>query len=349
MAAPLADPHSNISNVYIIPVSILLAIALILCVLRLWARATRTKRLYLDDWLIVVAEPLSIINAALAYAAIAHGWGRPMATVSPSDYTSTMKLQFAVQTTWLFTLCLVRLSVACALLRFGRDLLWRITLYFIMGLQVLISSSYVVIQFGQCRPVSANWEFVVNVKCWNVDAIIDYGWAIAAIYIAMDLTLSLLPIKLIRTLNRSRSEKFLISLLMALGLMATAVACAKMTTFTTFGSGDPLQATIAPSMYAKLEEIVGIIATSLPPLKAPIESILKKAGILKEHHLSQPSFVNTAASMQEMPCPVVQPSSSEGSLPVLKDEVQVDSLGIKPSSASSARHTNREKTTWEAV
>jgi hypothetical protein len=90
-----------------------------------------------------------------------------------------MKLQFAVQTTWLFTLCFVRLSVACSLLRFGTDLWWKWTLYALMSIQVLISSSYVVIQFGQCKPVSANWEFVEHVSCWDVQKIVNYGWAVA--------------------------------------------------------------------------------------------------------------------------------------------------------------------------
>lgn len=335
--AVAAKPGSNIAYQYIIPVSILIVIAFVVFVLRIWTRLTRTRKLYLDDWLIILAEPLSITNACLAYAAIGYGWGKPLATVSAEDYTKTMKLQFAVQTTWLFTLCFVRLSVACSLLRFGNTRWWNAILYLIMGSQVMISSSYVIIQFGQCRPVSANWEFVPDVKCWNIQAIIDYGWAIAAIYIIMDLTLSLMPIHLIMTLHRSRSEKILISFLMALGLCATAVTCAKLTTFTSFGTGDPMQATIAPSMYAKVEEIVGIIASSLPCLKSPVENLLRKWGIFKEHHLSTPSFVNPAVSLPELQAHGVQRSSDEGSgsLPPLKDEVRVDSVGVKPSSSGS--------------
>ena len=90
-----------------------------------------------------------------------------------------MKLNFALQTVWIITFCLVRLSVACSLLRFGTDRAWRWPLYFIMGLQVLISSSYFVIQFAQCKPISANWDSVPGAVCWNLQPVIDYGWAIA--------------------------------------------------------------------------------------------------------------------------------------------------------------------------
>jgi hypothetical protein len=100
-------------------------------------------------------------------------------TVTPENFTKTMKMQFAVQTTWLFTLCFVRLSVSCSLLRFGTERWWKWTLYFMMAIQVLITSSYVVIQFGQCHPLASNWEMVESVQCWNIQAIINYGWAIA--------------------------------------------------------------------------------------------------------------------------------------------------------------------------
>lgn len=166
----------------------------------------------------------------------------------------------------------------------------------------------------------------------------------------MDLILSLMPIKLIRTLNRPRNEKILISFLMALGLLATGVACAKMTTFNSFGSGDPMQATIAPSMYAKLEEIVGIIASCLPCLKAPVQNVLKKMGVLRTRQMSRPSFVNTAVSLPGLQREG-QRSSSDGSFPSLKTDVRIDSVSVKPStSGSKDRDTSQERRAeWEAV
>lgn len=187
-------PYSNNSPTYLIPVSILGFIALVLVVLRIYTRLTRTRQLYIDDWLIIVAEvccpianrktyltirkPLSLANICIAAGAIAYGWGKPIAYVTPSDLMTSLKLQFAIQTTWIFTLCFVRLSVACSLLRFGTERWWNWTLYFLMGFQCLISASWVVIQFGQCTPVSANWESVPDVKCWPTKPIVDYGWAI---------------------------------------------------------------------------------------------------------------------------------------------------------------------------
>jgi hypothetical protein len=51
-----------------------------------------------------------------------------------------------------------------------------------------------------------------------------------ALMILFDLILALGPIKLIRTISRPLRKKLLISILMATGLLATAIACVKLTT-----------------------------------------------------------------------------------------------------------------------
>jgi hypothetical protein len=300
-----------------------------------------------------------LIGLSLAIASVAHGWGKPSTSFSPANLKETLRLQFALQTVWIITYGLVRLSVACSLLRYGFDKSWRWPLYFIMGLQITISSSYIVIQFAQCTPISSNWESISGAKCWNIKPIVNYSWAIAcmcsyevqelllmttAIYITTDLILSLMPIRLIRTLNRSTSEKILISMLMALGLLATAIACAKMTTFIKFGQGDPMQGTIMPSLWAKLEEQVGIIASSLPCLKNPAEILLRKLGLLKEHQLKRPSFV------ADLSLPVVPKGSheqdSDAGLGDKKD-IRVDSAAVGSTSNVSTQGYRGE--TWQVV
>ncbi|KAF2006698.1 hypothetical protein P154DRAFT_222962 [Amniculicola lignicola CBS 123094] len=337
------DVGSDMSPLYLGPVVSLAILALGLCIARVYTRVTRVKVLYIDDWLIIVGTFLSTVNVLLGCTAVGYGWGHTITTFTPEKRTIVLKLQFAVQTTWIFTLALVRCSVGCSLLRFGQEKWWRAVLYGLIGLQCCMSASWVIIQFGQCKPISYNWEMVADIQCWNLNAIIDWGWASSAIYVTMDLILALFPTKFIRSLTRSPSEKILISCLMALGLLATIICGLKMTTFGSFGKGDPMQGTIRPSMYAKIEEQIGIIASCLPALKGPVESLLKKYGILNEHMLTRPSFVDTVP-MGSLPKEHDQRSSGEISAPHLdKDDIRIDSVSVKPGSASSEPHL--EKTT----
>lgn len=139
----------------------------------------------------------------------------------------------------------------------------------------------------------------------------------------MDFTLALMPIQLIRTLNRPLREKILISCLMAMGLLATAIAIIKMTTFKGAFLGDPLSSTVIGSLWAKLEEQVGIIAACIPCLKGPAEKFLHRIGILANrlgHSVELPSFVvpksqnATPSSMGQMHANIDKTMSEEGDI-----------------------------------
>jgi hypothetical protein len=105
-----------------------------------------------------------------------------------------------------------------------------------------------------------------------------------------------MPVQLIRTLQRTLREKILISCLMAMGLLATAIAAYKMTLSQEANMGDLLLTTVKLSLWCKLEEQVGIIAACVPCLKAQIESLLRRVGVLKGRfstYISSFSFSET--------------------------------------------------------
>jgi hypothetical protein len=291
--------------------------------------------MYVDDWFIVVAMVLSLINFAFACAAFSYGWGHPISTVTPENRRASLIGQFGYVTVWMVTLCFVRLSIAASLLRFNKELLWRGILYGLMTLQVLISTGFVIMQFVQCKPVSAFWENIPSVKCWPVKPMLIYGWIIAGVYVAMDLTLALMPVRILLQLNRTRTEKILIGCLMATGLLATGIICAKMTTYPRFGKGDPMQESVEPCMYTKVEELVGIIASCLPTLKAPVERLLRSNGFLATRfHNTRPSFVRTTPV--DHGSPVVY-GHDQDKLPsqVRQEENSVDSYSLEPKSSNT--------------
>ena len=55
-----------------------------------------------------------------------------------------------------------------------------------------------------------------------------------------------------------------------------------MATFHTVYLGDPLSATVIPSLWAQLEELVGIFAVCPPRLKSPAERVLRRLGVLSD-------------------------------------------------------------------
>ncbi|KAL5326369.1 hypothetical protein ACEPPN_004053 [Leptodophora sp. 'Broadleaf-Isolate-01'] len=130
-----------------------------------------------------------------------------------------------------------------------------------------------------------------------------------------------MPVKLIRTLNRPLREKILIGCLMAMGLVATIIAGIKTKTFKNVYLGDPLSTTVDSSMWAKLEELVGIIAACMPCLKAPAEKLLRRAGILPDHQDSINAPLGTTVTQVGAlgPTQTVDVGSQQNILESLKD------------------------------
>lgn len=164
----------------------------------------------------------------------------------------------------------------------------------------------------------------------------------------MDLTLALMPIRLIRNLTRPLTEIILIGVLMATGLLATGVLCAKLSTYRTFGQGDPMQATVGPSMWTKVEELCGIIASCLPSLKEPGEKLLRRIGVLTTRlQNTLPSFVNShQISLQGLP----KDHTSGGEVTpsqVGRDDVSNVSVIVHPE--NSSLKINEGQKGWEAV
>lgn len=76
------------------------------------------------------------------------------------------------------------------------------------------------------------------------------------------------------TLNRPRIERALITGLMATGVVAAVAGAMKVYYMNSF---------VPLFMWYRVEEISLIISASVPSLKAPIERILRRSGVLKFH------------------------------------------------------------------
>jgi len=110
-----------------------------------------------------------------------------------------------------------------------------------------------------------------------------------------------------------------------------------------------MQATIVPSLWAKLEEQVGIIATSLPWLKSPVERWLKKMGLLKEHQLTKPSFV---ADMSLPAVKNVGDDSGNGdaeSAQATKENIRVDSAAVLGTKGSISSVLNKQRNDFRRI
>ncbi|RDL40224.1 uncharacterized protein BP5553_00203 [Venustampulla echinocandica] len=364
-------PDSNASRMYLVPCGLLLALATGLCTTRIYTRFRPTSHLKQDDYLIGMALILSIASYFICAAAASYGWGHPMFRISLKNQTIVLKCMYASYIIWAVAVAFVRISVAFSLLRLNINKPWRGVLWTLIAIQVLIAMADIIILLFNCTPVRANWEFVYYAHCWDPKKTNVFGFTSAGesssphfyptkypkdllnipictvILILMDLTFAIMPIKLIWTLNRPFRERLLIGVLMAMGILTTAIRCARMTTYKSMHTGDILTNSVRISLWAQLEGLVGIITACLPCLKGPAERALRRAGVLSSgFHLSKPSFVISKRERNPPGELEAQRSREEGEE---GDEESIQEWPAEPGSHASTQSAGTKTTVNEAM
>lgn len=216
--------------------------------------------------------------------AVAHGLGRRSRFVSFSRRRTALELFFISQVFWYWSITLVKLSVACLLLRVkAANKRWRIFLISLMVLLIVAAVVQTLFQFLQCRPFKVYWDprvFVQGpVKCFERSVINGNIVAFSTVQVATDLAFSFIPITFIRKLNLPRREKVFMCILMALGLFASCAAIIRTLMLQEFyRSQDLFRTNVTIALWAVMEQQFALIAATIPTLKAFVEKALIRIG-----------------------------------------------------------------------
>ncbi|KAF2467877.1 uncharacterized protein BDR25DRAFT_374150 [Lindgomyces ingoldianus] len=252
---------------------------------RLWSRVQPVSRLHWDDWTVIASTFLAIVNYILLFGAVIYGLGRHAVFVAFARRRIALELLFIAQVIWYWGITLVKLSVACLLLRVKRQSRpWKIFLYSLMAFLILAACVQTVFQFTQCRPFSVYWDPRVfrqgPVKCFAKSTINANIVTFSSIQVTIDLMFSFIPITFIRKLNRPRREKVFLSVMMGLGLFASAGAIIRTIQLQYFyTSRDLFRTNVGIALWAIVELQFALIAATIPTLKAFLEKVLIQLGL----------------------------------------------------------------------
>ncbi|KAF2246217.1 hypothetical protein BU26DRAFT_402018, partial [Trematosphaeria pertusa] len=262
----------------------LLFISICLLAARLWSRLRPTYRLKLDDWTVLGATVLAVVQYFILAVSVVFGLGRHARFVSFSRRSTSLRLLFISQVFWYWSITLVKLSVALLLLRLKRTRPWRLFLYFLITLTIVAGLVQTAFQFLQCRPFSVYWDPGVfrkqKVTCFKRAVINGNIVTFSAIQVGLDIVFSFIPITFIRKLNRPRREKIFMCVLMGLGLFASCAAIIRTMTLQGFyTSRDIFRTNVTIALWAVLEQQFALIAATIPTLKAFMERTLVRIGL----------------------------------------------------------------------
>ncbi|RKK07484.1 hypothetical protein BFJ66_g17932 [Fusarium oxysporum f. sp. cepae] len=201
--------------------------------------------------------------------------------VSPEQGVKTLRYVYVVILLSTLVPALARISVGCLLLKFASTKAWRAIIWFTIGIQAACIIGTEIFQLIQCRPINAHWEEVSDARCLSAQRTWICGYATIGVALFGDFTLAIMPVLIIWKLGRSTVERCLITVLMALGLVATVAVIMRLVKMHTldFASPERFRTLIPIYFWVRVEETILIIASSAPMLKSPIEHVLHKFGL----------------------------------------------------------------------
>ena len=199
-----------------------------------------------------------------------------LSRITPMTLVSQVFNQFAV--------ALVKTSIALMLIRLQQERSWKVFLYSLIVVQIIVAIFTTAMHTTRCIPIEAIWNLtILNKRCWSPEAFKITMTVASSIVVATDLIYAIMPITFLHHIRRSVLHRVVIALLMSLGLLASAASIVK-TVYVNNTSPESDQAAngITVAMWASIEIQVGIMAACIPTLRADFMKALERLGLYKE-------------------------------------------------------------------
>jgi len=215
-----ALPHDNAGPHLLRTIWVLIGISTLFLGLRLYCKFFRARGLWWDDYILFGSWVcITVESGLLTYATTLgfgkHVWDIPFSvplvnkTVLAINLAGTFSLVAAIWSKTSFAFTLLRLTEGWV-----KGLIWFIIISTNIGMG--LSALFV---WVKCSPVQKSWLVFMEGTCWPNEVIVNYNIFSAAYSAAMDLSLALLPWKLIWGLQMKRKEKIGVAVAMSCGIL----------------------------------------------------------------------------------------------------------------------------------
>lgn len=184
-----------------------------------------------------------------------------------------------------WTMAAIKISVAFVFVRLKNTKRWRFFLFAMITAQCLAAIFNTVMHATRYIPLNAQWSadpvIRTDAQVWSVRAFHIAITIASSINIATDVIFSLVPVALLRDIQRPRRDKIIVGGLMALGLVGSSASIVKTITVPQFEkSNDIMAGGIRIGLWSIVEEQLGLIAACVPCLKSLFQRFLCRIGVL---------------------------------------------------------------------
>ncbi|SPO07579.1 uncharacterized protein DNG_10274 [Cephalotrichum gorgonifer] len=321
-----ALPHDNAGPRLKATSWTLVSLATAFAAIRVYCKLSARHGLWWDDYMIiaswVVLFGLAVVTDQLVrFGYGVHVWDLPPQGTGNSDVVLPLLLSRGVLSS--VALAWTKTSFALSLLRVTSG--WTKRAVWIIAVSTNIAMGSCAIVFMACSPVQAAWDLSVAGKCVPPDVkrgVLIFAGSYSA---AMDLTLAMIPWKVIWNLQMRRKEKIGAGIAMSLGVFAGITGIVKTTLIPTLFSFDISYDPVDLFIWDMAEGAVTIVATCIPVLRVLLPVSLSKGG---SYGVSHKRSGATRSSERKLPKSTNSDRSFTGSGIMKEVEFEIDEYEV---------------------
>ncbi|CZT11694.1 uncharacterized protein RCO7_08696 [Rhynchosporium graminicola] len=240
-----------------------------LVALRLASKIIVKKKLSPEDYIVCLAQCLSIVSNTFAIRMSILGFGKHLYSQKAGAMKAIFFRFYIGENIYVAVLGLVKISILVFYLRvFQLQTSFRIAVWMTIVFVALGTSFISFLTIFQCAPIAFFWDLDLKGKCLNINAL---AYANSGLSIVQDLVIVLLPIRVVWQLNMEGRKKLSVAFMFALGGFGCIVSMIRLQSLLVFGKTvDPSWDYVAVTIWTVLELAVAIICSCLPALRTLI-------------------------------------------------------------------------------
>jgi len=255
---------------------ICLVIVCIVVTMRMYTRIRIVKSLWWDDWCTLFALACWIGETGLFEKAVSWGAGTHVYDLSVADlYPSLLRGWVVAAVMYSVTMCFSKLSILLLYRRLFPISNFTKRWWVVTGFTVAYSIGGAFASLFQCSPLTSAWSLTVKADyCINTE---KFYTANAALNVASDIMILILPIPIVWGLNTDVRKKVILTGLFSMGSISCLVSILRMRSIVVLyqsGFSDMTWGLAEVVIWSQAELTAAMICTCTPCLRPLFEKIV---------------------------------------------------------------------------
>ncbi|KAF2868788.1 hypothetical protein BDV95DRAFT_609694 [Massariosphaeria phaeospora] len=272
---------------FLIVISLLLVVATIAIILRIWARL-EINAFGADDWLMITGWVFFTLCCIADYFSISYGVGAHVERLTEHQMQQAFKWFLIAGVAYVAATAPVKASICVLIMRISTNRIHHWILYGVIFASTAGSIIRICAFLGRCHPVEAAWDPSKG-KCGSPEIMTHVAYFFGALCIATDWICAVIPVFVVWNIRLTWKAKVYVGIMLALGVLASIATIIRMRYLLAYQSPhDRVYGLTDIAIWSEVECCIGIVAGSLATMR-PLLRYLRFLGIATQSSRSAES------------------------------------------------------------